>query len=82
MAGKALPQALSLVNREVPLVQTSTEDGTSFVKQLARISGTITPVSGTVIKADAKSVTILPNDTTENHSPNEPHWRRCHHFHI
>ena len=64
MAGKALPQALSLVNREVPLVQTSTEDGTSFVKQLARISGTITPVSGTVIKADAKSVTILPNDTT------------------
>ena len=58
MAGKAIPQALSLVNREVPLVQTTTSGGKSFVKQLAGVTGTVATVAGTVTKADSTSVTI------------------------
>jgi DNA-directed RNA polymerase beta subunit len=58
MAGKALPQSLSLVNREKPLVQTLGEDGKSMVETLGRITSTIAPVDGIVHKADSKEIVI------------------------
>lgn len=60
MAGKAIPQALSLVNREAPLVQTTDKSGTAFVKSLARIVSTSSAVHGKVVAADSKAVTIAP----------------------
>lgn len=62
MAGKAIPQALSLVNREVPLVQTTGPSGAAFVKQIARIIGTSSPVAGTVTKVEPNAITIKPDD--------------------
>lgn len=62
MAGKAIPQALSLVDREEPLVQTVDGYGTPFVKQFAKIAATAAPVSGTVVKADNSSVVIKTGD--------------------
>lgn len=62
MAGKALPQSLSLVNREKPLVQTLGEDGKSMVETLAKITSTNAPVSGIVTKADAKETVIRDID--------------------
>jgi DNA-directed RNA polymerase subunit beta len=59
MAGKAIPQALSLVDREAPLVQTTNEKGVPFVKQLSAVVGTISPVEGKVLTADAKGVVIV-----------------------
>jgi DNA-directed RNA polymerase subunit beta len=60
MAGKAIPQALSLVNREQPLVQTTDEDGKPFVERIASIVSTSSPVHGTITKASGSSVTITP----------------------
>lgn len=62
MAGKAIPQALSLVNREVPLVQTTNAQGIPFVKQLAGVTGTVAPLLGEVTKADKNGVTIRGDD--------------------
>ena len=36
MAGKAIPQALSLVHREAPLIQTAYRDGKTFVRAFGR----------------------------------------------
>lgn len=58
MAGKALPQALSLVNREIPLVQTLNHLGTPFVKAIGRISSTAAGKAGEVIEANEKRVVI------------------------
>jgi DNA-directed RNA polymerase beta subunit len=67
MAGKVIPQALSLVNRQKPLVQTLAGSslvpnvrGQSepFVRVLGRIIGTTSPVDGTVIAVAPDSVTI------------------------
>lgn len=58
MAGKAIPQALSLVHREQPLVQTTNASGVSFVKQLGSVVGTISPTGGTVTKVTPAGVTI------------------------
>ena len=65
MAGKAIPQALSLVDREAPLVQTTNEKGVAFVKQLAAVVGTVSPVDGKVIKAERGGVTIEAKDGTK-----------------
>lgn len=62
MAGKAIPQALSLVDREEPLVQTTTEGGVPFVKMLGSAASTVSPVAGTVIKATKDSVSIQPDE--------------------
>jgi DNA-directed RNA polymerase subunit beta len=62
MAGKAIPQALSLVEREEPLVQTVNGYGIPFVKSLAGISGTTTPMPGVVTKSDSNSVTVKGHD--------------------
>ena len=58
MAGKAIPQALSLVNREVPLVQTLNNIGTPFTKSLGGLVSTKSPVSGKVMSVTSKYVTI------------------------
>lgn len=60
MAGKAIPQALSLVDREAPLVQTTNGQGVPFVKQLAAVASTTAPIAGVVVKADKNSVSIQP----------------------
>lgn len=64
MAGKALPQALSLVNREQPLVQTVDSRGRSFVSRFGHLTATSTPLSGTVIRADEKEVHVKAEDGT------------------
>lgn len=46
MAGKAIPQALSLVDREAPLVQTVTAQGHSFVKALGETISTTPEIEG------------------------------------
>lgn len=62
MAGKAIPQALSLVNREVPLVQTAGSNGVPFVKSIAQVFSTKAPVHGTVRKVTSTDVHIEGND--------------------
>jgi len=62
MAGKAIPQALSLVNREAPLVQTVNEHGVSFAKQLAAVVGTTSPVEGVITAVDGLKVVIQTPD--------------------
>ena len=65
MAGKAIPQALSLVDREAPLVQTVDRKGIPFVRSLASVMSTTSPVDGTVKKADKNSVVIVPDHGPE-----------------
>lgn len=62
MAGKAIPQALSLVNREAPLVQTTNENGVAFVEGLGRVVSTIAKVNGKVESVSNKHVTIKADD--------------------
>jgi DNA-directed RNA polymerase subunit beta len=62
MAGKALPQSLSLVNRETPLVQTVGENGRSMVETLGKITSTVSRVAGIVTKADAKEVVVKDSE--------------------
>lgn len=67
MAGKVLPQALSLVNREKPLVQTlsSGVDGLKnepYVQALGKAIGTISPVAGEVVSAGTKEIVIKSTD--------------------
>jgi DNA-directed RNA polymerase beta subunit len=65
MAGKALPQALSLVNREVPLVQTLDEQHRPFVKTLNNLLATGTgSAGGTVVEATNRKVKIKRDDGT------------------
>jgi len=63
MAGKALPQALSLVNREQPLVQTISEKGIPFVKAFGDITATSSRGPGIVTKVDNKEVHIKNLET-------------------
>lgn len=59
MAGKAIPQALSLVEREAPLVQTTTApSGVPFVKSIAQVFSTKSPVDGVVKKITPTEVHI------------------------
>ena len=64
MAGKALPQALSLVNREEPLVQTVNAKGVPFVHIFGRLTATNSPVAGTVVRADKKEVHVRDAEGT------------------
>lgn len=64
MAGKAIPQALSLVNREKPLVQTVEKNGQSLVKILGEVTSTAAKVSGVVVKSNNKEVVIKSEDGT------------------
>lgn len=62
MAGKAIPQALSLVHREEPLVQTTSSSGQPFVKSVASVFGTTSPVSGVVKNVTNSHVHISGED--------------------
>jgi DNA-directed RNA polymerase subunit beta len=64
MAGKAIPQALSLVNRERPLVQTVDKRGVPFVNTLAKLISekSISPVDGIVSKITDSAIHIKDGD--------------------
>lgn len=64
MAGKAIPQALSLVEREQPLVQTLDDKNKPFIKGLGDIVGTkLAPgLKGVVIKANDQGIHIRSDD--------------------
>lgn len=62
MAGKSIPQALSLVERESPLVQTLDQSRVPFVKSLNTLLATATPEAGTVTRADSKEVHVLADN--------------------
>lgn len=62
MAGKAIPQALSLVDREAPLVQTVGSAGTSFSVGLGRLFATKSNKPGVVVKATDEEVHIKTDD--------------------
>jgi DNA-directed RNA polymerase beta subunit len=58
MAGKALTQALSLEDRDIPLVQTMSPSGNSLVKDLGSILSTLSPVDGTVESISNERIVI------------------------
>ncbi len=64
MAGKAIPQALSLVNREKPLVQTVDKRGVPFVSTLAKMISekSVSPVNGVVTKVTEAAIHIKGED--------------------
>lgn len=62
MAGKAIPQALSLVDREAPLVQTTNASGESMLKGLGAVISTRSHVFGTVKSVTPKLITIDGED--------------------
>jgi DNA-directed RNA polymerase subunit beta len=62
MAGKAIPQALSLVHREEPLVQTVNERGVPFVQSLGRLVSTSSPVDGVVTEVTPHNIVIKKPD--------------------
>lgn len=62
MAGKSIPQALSLVDREAPLVQTTNDRNVPFVRDLGKVVSTVSPVSGEVVSVGSKQITIKGDD--------------------
>ncbi len=68
MAGKALPQALSLVKREVPLVQTMSQDNIPYsfkwghpYSKKAKEEGVVLEVSPDHIKTTAETIPLVHN---------------------
>lgn len=70
MAGKVIPQALSLVNREKPLVQTISggvgKKNEPLVRALGKIIGTTSNVAGTVVSASNREVVIQDDKKTKH----------------
>lgn len=62
MAGKAITQALSLKDRELPLVQTLDDTDTPFVDRLGRMIATRSPVDGTITKVSKDVIEIKATD--------------------
>ena len=62
MAGKAIPQALSLVDREAPLVQTVSAKNLPNVKVIGGVISTISPIKGVVVKVAPLEITIRGKD--------------------
>jgi DNA-directed RNA polymerase beta subunit len=62
MAGKAIPQALSLVNREVPLVQTVFKGDKTFVEALGEEISRVSKVNGVVTSVDHDVVVIKDSE--------------------
>ncbi len=58
MAGKAITQALSLKDREEPLVQTLKEDGTPFVEDMGKLISTLSPQAGEVTKVTPTEIHV------------------------
>lgn len=67
MAGKAITQALSLVDREEPLVQTTDEQGVPFVTRLGHVVSTTSPVDGTITEV-AKDHIIIKGEDGQKHT--------------
>ena len=64
MAGKSLPQALSLTERESPLVQTLDENRKPFVTSLGRLFSNKSRVDGQVTKVTKDEVHVKDNTGT------------------
>lgn len=62
MAGKSIPQALSLVEREAPLVQTVNGSGHSFVGSIGKIISTVAPIAGEIVSVTPKQASIKGAD--------------------
>lgn len=62
MAGKAIPQSLSLTEREAPLVQTVTEQKTPFVEHFGQIMSTVAPADGVVQSVSDTNIVIKRED--------------------
>ena len=62
MAGKALPQALSLVHREAPLVQTLSHAGVPYIDHFGKIISTVAPTDGVVTHVSDEEVHIKGDD--------------------
>ena len=61
MGSKMQVQALSLVDREAPLVQVEAPDGKSFEHHMAGLINPSAPASGTVAKVDADYIYLKPD---------------------
>lgn len=66
MAGKALPQSLSLKEREEPLVQTVDHNGVPYVKRMADVFSSKFPLSGVVTKVTPRTVTVKSPEGEEH----------------
>ena len=61
MGSKHQTQAISLVDREAPLVQVATPSGRSFESVMATIINPVAPISGTISKIDGDYIYIRPH---------------------
>ncbi len=66
MAGKAIPQSLSLKEREEPLVQTVDHTGTPYVQRMADIFSSKLPMTGVVSAVTPRSITVMNEDGEEH----------------
>jgi DNA-directed RNA polymerase subunit beta len=62
MAGKSIPQALSLVDREAPLVQTVMANKQTFAHYLGRKVSTTSKVGGIVVKVNDEEIHLKSKD--------------------
>ena len=69
MGSKMQTQALSLVEREAPLVQVQSPTGESFERHMASLINPTAPVSGTVAKVDDDYIYLRP-DNEKTAAPN------------
>jgi hypothetical protein len=61
LGSKMQVQALSLVDREPPLIRVKSPTGKSYERHMASLINPVAPVSGTVAKVDADYVYIRPD---------------------
>lgn len=66
MAGKAITQALSLQNRELPLVQTLDDTNTAFIDRLGKMISTRSPTTGSISKVTKNTVEIKGDDGSKH----------------
>ena len=67
MAGKAITQALSLKDREEPLVQTTNSEGRPFVEDLGKLVSTLSPTKGEVKKVTNSQIHIKSDEDGKTH---------------
>ena len=68
MEGKAIPQSLSLKDRDEPYVQTVDHNGTPYGKKMAKIFSSTFPANGKIVKVDDKAVEVKPLDGSKNYT--------------
>lgn len=63
IGSKMIAQAVSLVNREVPLVQNENEvTKTTYEKEVGRVHSLVSPVAGTILKITEDQITIKSDE--------------------